>query len=93
MAYLHHVPGLQQSLQSGVSNTLELDQRKPAVDKFLARAEIAMVSLPPDFDASSTEESLRVLRSAFWLHVVCLLDRFIRQLPYSPHNEFLGPSY
>ena len=52
MAYLQHVPGTQQSLQSDVQNTLERDQRKLAVDKFLARAEIGMVSPSSDFDAS-----------------------------------------
>ena len=44
MAYLHHIPGAQQALHSGVPDTLERDQRKQAIDKFLARAEIAMVS-------------------------------------------------
>jgi len=54
MAYLHHIPGTQQSIQPDVSDTLERDQRKQAVDKFLARAEIAMVSFSSDLDASPT---------------------------------------
>src|SRR5260221_7463438 len=59
LAYLHHIPGTQQSMQPNVSGTLERDQRKQAVDKFLARAEIAMVSTSSDLDASTLDVSLR----------------------------------
>ncbi|KAF9533916.1 hypothetical protein CPB83DRAFT_415276 [Crepidotus variabilis] len=44
MAYLHHLPAPQQSLQVNISDTFERDQRKKAIDKFLARAEISMVT-------------------------------------------------
>jgi hypothetical protein len=52
MAYLQHIAGTQQVLPPNVQDTLERDQRKLAVDKFLARAEIAMVSPSFAFDAS-----------------------------------------
>ena len=52
IAYLQPMSASQQSAPPNVSDSLERDQRKKAVDKFLARAEIAMVSVSPDLDAS-----------------------------------------
>ena len=52
MAYLQPMSASQQPVPPNVSDSLERDQRKKAVDKFLARAEIAMVSASLDLDAS-----------------------------------------
>jgi len=45
MAYLHHPPGPQQLMPSAVADTHDRDTRKKTVDKFLARAEVAMVCI------------------------------------------------
>ncbi len=61
MAYLQPMSASQQSLPPNVSDSLERDQRKKAVDKFLARAEIAMVSVSSDLDASMHRRIPRVV--------------------------------
>ncbi|KDR76134.1 hypothetical protein GALMADRAFT_462491 [Galerina marginata CBS 339.88] len=44
MPYLHHGPPSQQGSMSSATDAVEQEQRKKAVQKFLARAEVAMVT-------------------------------------------------
>ena len=88
MAYLPHPPGQQQTSLPTSEDEVERDQRKKAVQKFLARAEISMVR---EFYSHQT----RLPRATMMLppHTECLLGIFNGPRPRSIESQTIDFSY